>query len=73
MENISISFGVPVLTALLSFIGATYKSKIELRKQSELNNTELEKVKKLCQNEIEKIQIQAESQAGLYEKMHKLM
>ncbi|WP_457945404.1 hypothetical protein [Caproiciproducens sp. LBM24188] len=68
MKDIIVQICVPILTALLAFISATYKSKIELNKQIQLNNTEIEKIKEQCNNEIEKIKIQMDKQSELYEK-----
>jgi len=45
MNEILINIGMPVLTALLAFIAATHKSKIDLKKQKEINDTEIKKIK----------------------------
>ena len=57
-----------IKTALVAFLGAMYKSKYELRKQIELNQTDLQKIREQCNNEIQKIQVQVDKQIELYEK-----
>lgn len=68
MKEILTTFGLPILTGIFAFLGSIYKSRIDLKKQIDLNNAELEKVREQCNNEIEKIKAQAETQAQLYEK-----
>lgn len=50
--DIFVQIGVPILTALISFFAATYKSKIELKKQMEINRLELEKIRELTNSQI---------------------
>ena len=68
MKDILLKFGIPILTALLAFIGSVYKSKVDLKKQIELNNMELQKIQQQCSNELEKIKLQMDKQVELYER-----
>ncbi|MCI1966692.1 MAG: hypothetical protein LKJ17_11280 [Oscillospiraceae bacterium] len=68
MKDILIQILVPILTAIVSFFSATYKSKIDLKKQIQINNTEIKKIKEQYSKEIEKIKIQMDKQSELYEK-----
>ncbi|WP_367025126.1 hypothetical protein [Rossellomorea marisflavi] len=68
MNEIIIAVVVPILTSLISYIGARYQSKSELDKVKEQQNAEIQRIKEQAKNELEKIRLQMDKQAELYEK-----
>ncbi|WP_044478967.1 hypothetical protein [Paenibacillus antibioticophila] len=79
MEAIIVAIVVPILTSLLSYLGARHQSKtellkvkeqqtLEIQKLREQQNSEIEKIREQSFREIEKIKIEIDKQAELYEK-----
>lgn len=79
METVFISIIVPILTALISYLGARHQSNTELQKVREQQNLEMKqlketqdaeilKIKEQAFHEIKKIETKMEKQAELYEK-----
>ncbi len=68
MQELIISIIIPILTALISYLGAIYQSRKELQQLRESHNYEINKIRETSKNEIEKINIEMDKQAELYEK-----
>lgn len=66
MESL-IQIVVPIVTALIAFFAAVIKTRYDLKKQIEINKTEMERLKETHKLEMEKIQVQLDSQSKLYE------
>jgi hypothetical protein len=67
MQDIIIQIIVPVITAIISFGAATYKSKNDLKRQTEINKTELEKIREQNKADIERMNAEIEKQSKVYE------
>lgn len=68
MNELLISFGVPVLTGLLAYLGARYQGKNELEKLRMQQSGELELLKEKANHDLEKLEREMKSQADLHER-----
>lgn len=67
MENILVLFILPILTSIISYLGARHQASVDLQKLKEEQASEIQKIREQSNSEIEKIKVEMENQAKLYE------
>ncbi|MEM5599266.1 hypothetical protein AAHB53_28350 [Niallia circulans] len=67
MENILVLFILPILTSIISYLGARHQASVDLQKLKEEQTSEIQKIREQSNSEIEKIKVEMENQAKLYE------
>ena len=68
MTDILVQFVLPILTAFLSYLAATYQSRTQLKSVQEQHKTEMAKIEAQQKAELAKLEKEMDKQAELHEK-----